>query len=102
MSSKSPEMMKLLLKEQLLNESLDWWEKETLKAVKESEELEKSSIYKDVSEEEEEVSQRMSYLMLKGDFERKQLDSLELEYNDLHTKELSSKLKLSKITKKKL
>ena len=45
MSLKSPNIKELKSQEEILNKSLSWWEEETLKTVKKTEELEKAAIY---------------------------------------------------------
>ena len=102
MSSESPTLEELKAQEEMLDKSLAWWEEETLKTVKITEELEKAAVYRDVEEEEQEISNKMSYLIAKGEFEQAQLDSLETKYNKLLSKDVFQKLKLKKITKKKL
>ena len=84
MSVKSLNIEYLKLQEEILDKSLSWWEAETLKTVKKSEELEKAAVYRDVGEEQERLEDRMSYLIAKGNFESNQLDLLEVKYNEFH------------------
>ena len=85
-----------------LQDSLEWWRKETTSVIKEASELE-SKIENDIASQAErdrakELEPKLRYLLSKGEFEQKSLDNFEEKLNRYEV----NKAFFDKINKKKI
>ena len=72
----------------ICHESIEWWKNEMSSLINESDEMEENpSDYPDFEERMEQIRAQMNYLLLKGEWENKELFKLQQKINKFRAEE---------------